>query len=310
MKKKKIPFILNPAAGGGQGLAKLNHLREKIELFDLPAEIILSQSEDHLLQLIRNLASQERLLVGIGGDSTFNLMANELLKTGGISTLAFVGLGSSNDIPREFGLLTLDQAFQAIKEGREKLIDVAAIIYQGKIIQYVLGQVNIGLGVIVNEYISKLISRRSWFRHRQNLAGLLAILSAYRKKQNLIPLSIETRNQFYSDYFTIALLTNLRYWATGRMIAPKASPEDGLFDLCLIKASSLGLFLYIALLASRGRHLNLAQVITTKDNWFRVSSEKKFRLQADGEIIKIGGKPFETDHFELQVLPRVLRIIA
>lgn len=310
MIKDRLLFILNPAAGGGKSLKWLPSLRKKIEQLNLPYQIILSQSEAHLGQLVRELAGKEQLIVGVGGDSTFNLMANELLKSGRSSTLAFIGLGSSNDIARELGLLPIDRALQAIKRGREKMIDVAAITYQGETVQYVLGQVNIGLGVYVNEYVARLIARQPFIRKWQNLAGLLAIISAYRKKQTLWPLSIETSNKNYSGLFMIALLTNLRYWASGRKIAPHASPEDGRFDLCLIKNCSPALFFFLAILASYGGHQNLKPFVSHQDNHFRIFGEKKFRLQADGEIIKIDGQPLEIDNFELTVLSRALKIMA
>lgn len=117
MEKKEIPFILNPAAGSGRILAQLNHLYQKIRHLGLPAEIIISQNEDHLKQLTAELAKKKEIIVGVGGDSTFHFMANEILRSGGDSALGLIGLGSSNDIPRNFGLADIDRSLMVIKSG-------------------------------------------------------------------------------------------------------------------------------------------------------------------------------------------------
>jgi diacylglycerol kinase (ATP) len=310
MEKKAIPFILNPAAGGGRSLARLNFLLKQIKKLNLSPEIFISQSEAHLCQLTRELAPENEVLVGIGGDSTFHLMANEILQAGTKTSLAFIGLGSSNDIPREFGLLNLKNALLAIKKGRKRAIDVAAILVDGQIVRYVPGQVNIGLGATVNQYVASLIFRRPWLRRHQNLCGLLALSQAYKNKENSLPLAVETAKETYSGDFAIALFTNIRYWATGRKIAPLALPDDGLFDLCLIRACSLKSLLVLALLARKGRHARNRNILLSQSNYFRVRSEKKFYLQADGEMVKVSDSPLLIDYFDLKVIPRALEIIA
>lgn len=310
MEKKVIPFILNPAAGSGRSLAQIDYLRQKIRLFDLPAEIVISQSEDHLKELTREFAQKSQIIVGIGGDSTFHFMANEILMSGGKSALGLIGLGSSNDIPRNFDLADINRSLTVIKSSQIKAIDVAAILHDGQIIRYVLGQVNIGLGAAVNQYVASIIRRQPWLRNHQNLAGLVGIWLAYKNKENALPVSIKIKSQSYNGNFTIALLTNIRYWATGRKIAPLASPDDGLFDLCLIRTCPLSSLLYLALLAKKGKHIKHKNVILNQSDYFLINSEKKFVLQADGEIVKLGTLPFEIDHFELKVIPGALRITA
>jgi len=310
MEKKVIPFILNPAAGGGRGLARLNFLHKQINNLNLSPEIIISRSEAHLAQLTRELAAENEVIVGLGGDSTFHLMANEILQSGEKTALAFIGLGSSNDIPREFGLLNLKNALLAIKKGEKRAVDVAAILVNDQIVRYVLGQVNVGLGATVNQYVASLIFRRPWLRRHQNLSGLLALSQAYKNKETSLPLSVETAKETYTGDFAIALFTNIRYWATGRKIAPKARPDDGLFDLCLIRSCSLRSLLVLALLAQKGRHARHRNVLLSQSNHFKVRSERKFYLQADGEMVKVDDRPLIINQFDLKVIPGALEIIA
>jgi len=310
MEKKAIPFILNPAAGGGRSLARLNFLHNQIKKLHISSEIIISRSEAHLGQLTRELAAENEVIVGLGGDSTFHLMANEILQAGRKTALAFIGVGSSNDIPREFGLLNLKNALLAIKRGEKRAVDVAAILVNDQIVRYVLGQVNIGLGATVNQYVASLFFRRPWLRRHQNLSGLLALSQAYKNKENSLPLSVETAKESYTGDFAIALFTNIRYWATGRKIAPGARPDDGLFDLCLIRSCPLIFLIVLAFLARKGSHARHRKILLSQSNHFKVRSEKKFYLQADGEIVKVDDRPLIINQFDLKVIPGALEIIA
>lgn len=169
---------------------------------------------------------------------------------------------------------------------------------------------NIGLGAAVNRYVAFVTRRWPLLKNQQNLAGLIGIWQAYKNKKDALPLSVQIKNHYYNGDFTVALFTNIRYWATGRKIAPPASADDGFFDLCLIRACPLTSLLYLALLAKKGKHIKHKRVILNQSDYFRINSEKKFILQADGEIVKLDEKPLEIDHFELKVIPRALKILA
>jgi len=310
MEKKLLPIIFNPSAGGGRAQRHLGKLRRLLNQFGIAHEIIVSESEAHLCELTRSLAQQRELIVGAGGDSTFHLMANEIIRAGGQAALGLIGLGSSNDIPREFGLTTFDRSLSALQKGQVRKIDLAAIVYEGQVVRHVLGQVNVGLGVAVNEFVASLSSRHRFFGRWQSLAGLLGVIHAFRRHLNLIPLSIQTEKARYQGMFAAAVFSNLRFWATGRLIAASATPDDGCFDLFLLPPISLFSLLRVAYLAQRGKNIEDKNVPRASASSFLVSSSQKFRLQADGEIVKRAGQPLELDHFQLKVIPRCLKIIA
>jgi len=310
MEIKPLPIIFNPAAGRGRGQRRLRKLRLLLNQSGIAHEIIVSESEAHLCELTRSLAQQRELIVAAGGDSTFHLMANEIVRAGSQAALGLIGLGSSNDIPREFGLTPFDRSLSALQKGQVRKIDLAAIVYEGQVVRHVLGQVNIGLGVAVNEFVASLSSRQPIYGRWQSLAGLLGIIHAFRHRLNSVNLSIQTEKARYQGTFAVAVFSNLRFWATGCLIAPSATPDDGRFDLFLLQTGSLLSLLRVAYLAKKGKHIEDKMVARASASSFVVSSSQKFRLQADGEIVKLAGQPLELDHFELRVIPGGLKIIA
>lgn len=311
MKTDLIPVILNPAAGAGKAGRQIDLLKKRMDNLELRAQFFVTRSESDLKQLARDLGAQSELIVGVGGDSTFHFMANELVRLPNPAVLGMIGLGSSNDIPREFDLASLDKVLAALKKRESCLIDLGAILVNGEVISYVFGQVNLGLGVKVNEAVASLASRWRILQSRQTLSGLMAIIRSYLvKKEMLLPLTIQTPKKCYQGTFEVVVLSNIRYWATGRKIVPQARPDDGQFDLFLLKPVPFFSLVRIARLARSGKHAGDNRVILDQGDYFKLSSPRKFRVQADGEILKRNGQPLETESLELKVVRRCLRIIA
>jgi diacylglycerol kinase family enzyme len=251
------------------------------------------------------LGAEGRAIVGAGGDSTFHLIVNEIMKAGGRAPFGMLGLGSSNDITLEFGLEPLERAVAALKLGRTKTVDLGCLKQGSKTLRYFLGQANIGLGVAVNCYVNGLARRRPWLARRQTLAGTLGIMRAYRKRQVPLELTIQSEEGTIKGSFIVAIFCNTRYWATGKLIAPKARPDDSLLDACLIEKCSFLRLARINHLAKQGSHGRAGEVRFLQSKEFTITSGMAFNIQADGEIISIGlGIPLR-----IQAKPLALRII-
>ena len=227
------------------------------------------------------------------------------MRVGGKAPFGLLGLGSSNDITREFGLEPLERAVAALKLGRTKTVDLGCLKQGSKTLRYFLGQANIGLGVAVNKYVDGLARRRPWLARRQTLAGTLGITRAYRKQQVPLNLAIQSTEGTIKGSFIVAVFSNTRYWATGKLIAPQAHPDDGRLDVCVIEKCSFLRLARINSLAKTGRHGRAPEVRLLQSAEFTVSSPAGFNIQADGEIISLErGKPLL-----IQAKPRALRII-
>ena len=293
-------------AGGGRA----GRLREKIESLlrknALSFDLHITKSEERLKALSREMAAEGRTIVGAGGDSTFHLIINEIIKAGGRAPFGMLGLGSSNDITREFGLEPLERAVAALKRGRTRAMDLGCLKQGDNVLRYFFGQANMGLGVEVNCYVDGLARRRPWLARRQTLAGTLGIMRAYRKRQVPLELTIQSEEGTIKGSFIVAIFCNTRYWATGKLIAPKARPDDSLLDACLIEKCSFLRLARINHLAKQGSHGRAGEVRFLQSKEFTITSGMAFNIQADGEIL-----PFDSaSAVRIQVEPGALRLIC
>lgn len=302
--------LFNPSAGGGKALKKKALLEKSLEADAINYEMAETASEAHLRQLVRQAAKAGRPVIAAGGDSTFHIVANELRRAGSDGPLGLVGIGSSNDITREFGLATLERACRALKEGRTRAIDLGRIESEGEVLAYFIGQANIGLGVEVNRTVAALAEKGSPWARRQTLAGLLGILKAYRSRRIPRPLTIETEQGRSDANFVLAVFGNIRYWATGKMICPQALPDDGLLDACLFRDCSFRRLARLNSLAGRGLHAGAPEVEMLRSRSFEVGSDSPFEVQTDGDILKDSKGQTMFHRIRFSVLPAALKIFC
>jgi diacylglycerol kinase (ATP) len=309
MQTDKVAILFNPSAGKGKALRKKNRLEELLKKYDIPYDLFVTQSEEDLIRLTQEKSKEYKVLVGAGGDSTFNIMANEINKRSADVSLGMIGLGSSNDIVKEFGLDSLDEACLALKKRRTKRVDLGSIEEDSFLLRLFLGQANVGLGVYVSKHADGMAARGSRWAKFQTVAGISGIRDAYRSQK--VPLSLtilSDKGEIYGE-FILASFNNIRYWATGRLLCPEAQPDDGKLDACLIDNCSFSRFAQIALMAKKGNHIKTKEVEVLQSSGFTVSAKETFEIQTDGEIVHRPNSSTEFRTVQFRILPQALSII-
>lgn len=310
MPAERISILYNPSAGMGRALRRKLKLEQILRHLEVRYDLIMSRSETHLRELTREHAKKYGTLVGAGGDSTFHIMVNEIMAAGANVNFGLIGVGSSNDITLEFGVDSLEKACRALKGGRARRIDLGCVREGGTPLRYFIGQANIGLGAFVNMRVSETALRKPWLAKRQTLAGVLSIRKAYRSKSIPLPVKIDAEARRTEGDFVAAIFSNIRFWATGKIINPEAVPDDGQLDACLIRDCSFFRLARISRLADTGRHTAAAEVEIRRAPAFEVSSEKPFEIQSDGEIIRTpDGRP-TFNGVTFSIVPRALSLIC
>ncbi len=309
MRTDKVAILFNPSAGKGEALRKKSRLEELLQKYDVPYDLFVTQSEDDLKKLTGEKSKEYKVLVGVGGDSTFNIMIDEIIKRGADVTFGMIGLGSSNDIVKEFGIDSLGKACLALKKKRTKRIDLGCIVEDNSVLRHYLGQANVGLGVLVSKHAEGMASRGSKWARLQTVTGMSGIHDAYRSQKVPLPLKIVSDNGEVHGMFILASFNNIRYWATGRLLCPEALPDDGKLDGCLIDNCSFSRFAQIALMAKKGNHIKAREVEILQSSEFTVSAEKTFEIQTDGEIVHRPDSSTQFRTVQFRILPQALTII-
>src|SRR5713101_3110998 len=93
----------NPAAGGGRAGSILPRVKKLIEANSFRAEFVLTKNTEELEQLVRQaIENGKRLLLAMGGDGTFQGLANAAY--GADVVLGVVPTGGGNDFAAGLGL--------------------------------------------------------------------------------------------------------------------------------------------------------------------------------------------------------------
>ena len=308
MGNKRISILFNPSAGMGKALLKKEDLEVRLRQNGIAYDLTVTQSAEDLRDLTRRHAKTYGAVVGAGGDSTFHIMVNEITAASADVNFGMIAVGSSNDIAKEFEVDSLAKACLALKTMRTKKIDLGGIYDGEKLVRYFLGQANVGVGVLVNRYVAELAQRSPRSAGRQTLAGIKGVIRAYRDREIPLPLAVESEAGRAEGEFVAAVVSNVRFWATGKIINPKAKPDDGRLDVCLIRGCSFLRLARISWLASAGKHGKAEEVDFLQSPSFEISSKKPLLIQTDGEILRSPeNSPLRKVKF--RVLPRALSII-
>lgn len=300
----KIAILLNPSAGRGKVLREKERLEDCLKANGAVYNLSISKSEGDLIELAAKAVGDYQTIICVGGDTTFNLIANEILKAGKNNIFGMVGLGSSNEIVREFGLDTLESACSAIKEQQTKDMDVGCLTYDKRTdLLYFLGTASLGLGVTVNKYVEEFIRKHPYLSRSPFIDGILGAYNSFSTGKIPRRVRLEYNDESREIDFSLLVFNNTSYYAGNLKPSPSADPFDGLLNACIINVRSFidGLRIYFD--ALRQKHI-------TRENVTLLES-KEFKLYSNGIEIQTDGKvrgPYKN--IRLSIQQSALRVIV
>lgn len=309
MSNPPIPILFNPSAGRGRAQAQRRHLEHLLERRGVRYTLRISRSADHLRELLRTEAEQAPIVAAVGGDSTFTIVLNEMMALANRPALAMIGLGSCNDLLREFSLERLDDAVAALARKRPQPVDIACMEGPGLAPVYFLGQASIGLGTEVNADIADQVRRGAWSGHWMGLAGFLAVRRACRRGKVPLEITVTAPGFTHRGRVMLAVFSNIRHYAGGLPLVPAARPDDGILDVVLVEECSLlrlaGLFQRV----KAGRHTSHPLLTAARASGFTLTSPVPFAVQIDGEIIGGAASPAMVREVFIRTLPAALHLL-
>ena len=307
---EEIAIIFNPGAGKGKATKEREKLEGLLKNYGISYNLFESKNLEHIRELVKEKSKNHKIIVGAGGDSTFQIIVDEIIRSDLNNIFGLIALGSSNDIAKEFNLDTLEKACLALKRMRIKKIDVGYVKEGSEIISFFIGQANIGLGVFVNKYVEKFTRKSPFLGKRQILAGTLGVINSYLSKKIPVSLSIKADDRETYGHFLLVVFSNIKYWATGKKINPYALVDDSKLDCCLIKYCDFPRLIQITVSAKKGEHIKTKEVSIIQSSSFKVSSEIPFEIQVDGEILGGYERPLKFNEISINVFPKILSLIC
>lgn len=273
---------------------------------DLPPEIVeqfrIAGIELQINNNFEDVPNCSAALI-FGGDGTVHRHLPQLYQRQ-IPTLV-VPLGSGNDFAKALGIFSVKDALLAWKQfcttGKNvEEIDLGVIkpmAQTGSEEIFFGGVAAIGLDAEANARANRM---PAWLKGRGGylLAGLQSLLSF---KPVELSVTVGERKIRRSAFFLA--VGNAHRYGGGMRITPRATMNDGLLDMCLVrKMNKLKLLCWIPTVFFGG-HLRLRGVEYAEAQNVRIESERELEVYADGDFAC-------KTPVEIRVLPRALPVIV
>ena len=300
-------FIVNPGSRSGNGKHVWKTVEEILEAEEVEYRVFFTSCRYHATRLAREItARDERLtLVAVGGDGTVNEILSGIRDFSKV-TFAYIPTGSSNDFARALGLpsdtaaavqnLLHPSYFRRIDLGRARLGE-----------QTLYFAVSCGCGYDAAICHAAFCSSVKKLLNRLRLGKLTYIATGIRQlllsRPAPLAITLDGRQTLRFRRTVFAAVMNCRFEGGGVRFCPRALPDDGQLDICVVEGSRL-LIVPLFLLSLAGIHGILPGVHLLRARSVELSSPRKLPLHMDGEPYFLKGK------LRLDCIPGVLPLIA
>jgi len=300
--------VVNPNAGRRRGLVDWEKISGLLRQYHLNFTPVFTESPGHATDIVIKYTEQEayQKIIVVGGDGTMNEVVNGIFRQNRFKTtditLGMITVGTGNDWGRMFGIpsdyenavkiLTLNQTFvqdagvvsfcNEDEPGNRYFVNIAGMGFDAEVARKTNKSKEKGRGGVFLYFYT-----------------LLTSLFNYRHVEALINVDgLNLENKIFSMNVGIC-----KYNGGGMIPAPNAIPDDGLFDLTVIrKVSKTNIILNLKRLYNGTIHMH-PKVDSYTGKSITVESNDTILLETDGE--SLGHTPFE-----FQIIPRSIKILT
>jgi YegS/Rv2252/BmrU family lipid kinase len=298
--------IVNPNAGRSKGKKDWNTISDLLIQHGIEYSACFTESRKHAIVLTREgISKGYRKIIAVGGDGTMNEVVNGIFTQSDCPThqitLAMITVGTGNDWGKLFGIpQDYMEAVKIIKEFKVRLQDAGLVNYFHGTMREARYFINIaGLG-----FDAVVVKRTNYQKDRGYKGRTLYFINLLRSllfyRHTITSVDIDGRI-ILGDVFTISIGIG-RYSGGGMMQTPNAIPDDGLFDITIVKKIRKGDIIMSLKMLYDGTILEHPKIqgYTGKD--ILIDSDPLIHLEADGE--SLGHSPIE-----FKILPKSITIV-
>ncbi|HEV2800879.1 MAG TPA: diacylglycerol kinase family protein [Pyrinomonadaceae bacterium] len=299
----KSRLIINPVSGTDSAPDYLQTINARLRAGFGEMDIVMTVGAGDAADAAESAARAgvyDKLFVG-GGDGTLNEVVNGVARVGGAFeriTFGLIPLGTGNDFATALGLPEeIEAAIEILAAGRTVSVDVGNLSSR-RFVNVSAGGFIAEVSDAVNPQLKTIAGKFAY------LVGGAQVLFDYEPVRTLVRMvgddGRKIRRALDMQMFAVC---NSRMVGGGRLIAPHALIDDGLLDVCLVKAMPTLEFIGLLTSVSAGDHLADERV-----SYFRVrEAEFEFartiKVNTDGEVL-------ETDNCRYTLRPRAARFFA
>ena len=303
----KYIVILNPNAGNGRGNKDWHLIESQLKQFNINYECLRTQGSGHAgLICAEQIRSGNKNFIVVGGDGTLNEVLNGIYSLNDINfseiVLSNIPVGTGNDWCRTYNIPN------DYRENAE-IISKRNIFYQdiGKATYMVDGKseskyfMNVA-GMGFDAFVAFQTNKKKEEGKGSALIYLYTLMiSLFKYKSTRV--TIRTGNTILDDLiFSIGIGIG-KYNGGGMMQLPNAIPNDGMFDVTIIKKMNKMEVISNIKKLYDGSIIYHPKVSVLSAKEIFIDSEPPVSLEVDGE--KCGSTPIKLEIFQ-QVLPVIV----
>jgi diacylglycerol kinase (ATP) len=281
----KTLLLLNPKAGTRRLSTLVRQLGNYRNDFDY---ITISEIED-FNSFIKSNIDKYDTFIAVGGDGTVNSLASNLINSDRF--LGVLPYGSGNGFAREMGFRRNIKALaEDIKRKEHFGIDVLRINDSTC--------VNVA-GVGIDSFVAHsfhTLKRRGFWNY-----GITTLKTVSKLKPFKVAVNIN--DELIEDQFFMVSVANTRQFGNDAYLAPHAKPDDGKFNIVLLKPFPkflLPVFL-IRLMSGTLKESNYVRYFESDNPGIIFTKETRFHI--DGEPFNFSGK------IKIEILKNALKIL-
>jgi len=301
-------IIVNPNAGVKKGVRDWPLISRLLNSAGISHLCVLTEHRNHANKLVGEFIEEGyRNIAVVGGDGTMNEVVNGIFQQQHVSPseiiLGMIPVGTGNDWCRTFEIpFDYKAAIEILKKKKIFLQDVGKIGYfknQEQLQRYFINIAGMGYDA--------LVAKKTNISKENGRGGPLTYLffvfsSLFQYKFIEAVIDIDDQQVFKGEMFSMNIGI-CKYNGGGMMQVPGAIPDDGLFDVTLIKKAPKWMVIRHASKLYDGTLVNLPIVSTFRGTSIRIRSVGKIYLEADGE--SLGHSPFVYE-----ILPQSLKVVV
>lgn len=290
--ESEVALIINPISGAGQAEEAAEVLRRELDRAGYKPTLTRTSGRGRAVELAaRAVGRSVGAVIACGGDGTVHETVQVLAGTG--VPLAVVPVGRCNDFAEELGL-------------PESPVDIAAALASDRVGPVDLGRVNdryfctvacLGFDARVSRCVDQL--KGPLCGQPAYLYGVFKTLIGYRCPR----IRLVWDDGAYEGPFFLAATANTATYGGGIRMAPRARPDDGLLELCLVDPLGFWRIMSVLPLAVKGGHGDLPEVRFVASHRLTVAADEDLEIWADGE-------PVSRTPAEFSACPGALSVIG
>ena len=288
--KRKVLFIINPVSGGKKKDQVPHLIQKNLDTSLFEPTIVFTNGAMHASKLASDAVGEYQYVVAVGGDGTVNEIASSIVETN--TALGIIPFGSGNGLARFLGIpMDTTAAIKTLNKAKVELIDSAKI--DG---QWFFNMAGMGFDAHISEVFAQDKTRGFWAYVRSSFREIIN----YKSETYHIEIDGAT---YVREAFMLSFANSSQY-GNNAHVSPKASVQDGLLDVCIIKPFPLYRFIEmgVRMFTKSADKSKYVEIIKGKN--IIVKRGKAGPAHLDGEPQMVGPDA------EINIMPGSLKIIT